>query len=45
EHRCIHAGGSFQGEESTIIIFSLVRSNSEGSIGFLRSSNRYVKPS
>ncbi|CAN0487800.1 unnamed protein product, partial [Laminaria digitata] len=34
--------GSFQGEESTIIIVSLVRSNSEGSIGFLRSSNRYV---
>ncbi|CAM9311631.1 unnamed protein product, partial [Sphacelaria rigidula] len=31
---------SFQGEESKIVIVSLVRSNSNGDIGFLRSSNR-----
>ncbi|VVD05883.1 unnamed protein product [Leptidea sinapis] len=31
---------NFQGEESKIIILSLVRSNMEGSIGFLSASNR-----
>ncbi|CAM9550665.1 unnamed protein product [Scytosiphon promiscuus] len=31
---------NFQGEESKIIILSLVRSNRNGDIGFLRSSNR-----
>ena len=31
---------SFQGEESTVIIVSLVRSNPHGSIGFLKSPNR-----
>ncbi|XP_034236457.1 NFX1-type zinc finger-containing protein 1-like isoform X3 [Thrips palmi] len=30
----------FQGEENTIIILSLVRSNPEGKIGFLREDNR-----
>jgi len=33
---------SFQGEESKIIIMSLVRSNRNADIGFLRSSNRLV---
>lgn len=36
---------SFQGEESKIIIISLVRSNSAADIGFLRSSNRYARVS
>ncbi|KAJ8042123.1 NFX1-type zinc finger-containing protein 1 [Holothuria leucospilota] len=31
---------NFQGEENDIILFSLVRSNKEGNIGFLRISNR-----
>ncbi|XP_022102749.1 uncharacterized protein LOC110985763 [Acanthaster planci] len=31
---------NFQGEENDIILLSLVRSNEEGSIGFLRTSNR-----
>jgi superfamily I DNA and/or RNA helicase len=31
---------NFQGEESDIILLSLVRSNSEGKIGFLRTDNR-----
>ncbi|XP_068673108.1 NFX1-type zinc finger-containing protein 1-like isoform X2 [Montipora foliosa] len=31
---------NFQGEENDIILLSLVRSNSEGSIGFLGESNR-----
>lgn len=35
---------SFQGEESKIIILSLVRSNRNADIGFLRSSNRCLRP-
>ncbi|XP_038052474.1 NFX1-type zinc finger-containing protein 1-like [Patiria miniata] len=31
---------NFQGEENDIILLSLVRSNEEGSIGFLRTQNR-----
>ncbi|KAL3153759.1 hypothetical protein ABBQ32_013348 [Trebouxia sp. C0010 RCD-2024] len=31
---------NFQGEESTIVILSLVRNNKDGSIGFLKTSNR-----
>ena len=31
---------NFQGEENDIILLSLVRSNSEGRVGFLRESNR-----
>ncbi|KAJ8042120.1 NFX1-type zinc finger-containing protein 1 [Holothuria leucospilota] len=31
---------NFQGEENDIILFSFVRSNEEGSIGFLKVSNR-----
>ncbi|KAL0023606.1 hypothetical protein WJX77_006297 [Trebouxia sp. C0004] len=31
---------NFQGEESTIIILSLVRNNKQGMIGFLKTSNR-----
>ncbi|XP_033625660.1 NFX1-type zinc finger-containing protein 1-like isoform X1 [Asterias rubens] len=31
---------NFQGEENDIILLSLVRSNEEGSIGFLKTSNR-----
>lgn len=31
---------NFQGEENDIILLSLVRSNEEGKIGFLRTSNR-----
>ena len=31
---------NFQGEENDIILLSLVRSNEEGKIGFLRISNR-----
>ncbi|XP_038070448.1 NFX1-type zinc finger-containing protein 1-like [Patiria miniata] len=31
---------NFQGEENDIILLSLVRSNEEGTIGFLRTSNR-----
>ena len=31
---------NFQGEENEIILLSLVRSNSDGNIGFLRESNR-----
>ncbi|XP_033626155.1 NFX1-type zinc finger-containing protein 1-like [Asterias rubens] len=31
---------NFQGEENDIILLSLVRSNKEGSIGFLKTSNR-----
>jgi len=32
--------GSFQGEESEIIIISLVRSREDGRIGFLKMPNR-----
>ena len=31
---------NFQGEESKIVLISLVRSNDEGNIGFLKTSNR-----
>ncbi|XP_069936097.1 NFX1-type zinc finger-containing protein 1 isoform X2 [Cherax quadricarinatus] len=31
---------NFQGEENDIILLSLVRSNSEGNVGFLRTDNR-----
>jgi hypothetical protein len=31
---------SFQGEESTVVIISLVRSNPDGRIGFLKMANR-----
>jgi len=31
---------NYQGEESDIILLSLVRSNEEGTIGFLKSENR-----
>lgn len=31
---------NFQGEEAKVIIVSLVRSNSEGKVGFLRTTNR-----
>lgn len=31
---------NFQGEESTIVLISLVRSNPEGNIGFLKMANR-----
>jgi len=31
---------SYQGEENTLILVSLVRSNPTGSIGFLRTTNR-----
>lgn len=36
----ICAVDNFQGEENDIILLSLVRSNEEGNIGFLRISNR-----
>ena len=36
----ITAVDNFQGEENDIILLSLVRSNSDGSIGFLRTDNR-----
>lgn len=31
---------NYQGEENDIIILSLVRSNKEGKVGFLRTDNR-----
>ena len=31
---------NFQGEENCIILLSLVRSNDEGNVGFLREENR-----
>ena len=36
----VAAVDDFQGEENDIVLLSLVRSNSEGKIGFLRSENR-----
>ena len=36
----ITAVDNYQGEENDIILLSLVRSNSDGSIGFLRTENR-----
>ena len=36
----VSAVDDFQGEENDIIILSLVRSNNEGKIGFLKESNR-----
>ena len=36
----VSAVDDFQGEENDIIILSLVRSNNEGKIGFLKKSNR-----
>jgi superfamily I DNA and/or RNA helicase len=36
----ICAVDNFQGEENDIILLSLVRSNEDGKIGFLRTSNR-----
>lgn len=36
----ITAVDNFQGEESRIVILSLVRSNKEGKIGFLSAANR-----
>ncbi|XP_067416155.1 NFX1-type zinc finger-containing protein 1-like [Emydura macquarii macquarii] len=35
-----HAVDDFQGEESDIVLLSLVRSNKEGQIGFLQDKNR-----
>ncbi|XP_071520848.1 NFX1-type zinc finger-containing protein 1 isoform X2 [Panulirus ornatus] len=36
----IHVVDNFQGEENNIILLSLVRSNVEGKVGFLSTSNR-----
>ncbi|XP_075772705.1 NFX1-type zinc finger-containing protein 1-like isoform X2 [Pelodiscus sinensis] len=36
----VHAVDDFQGEENDIVLLSLVRSNREGRIGFLRDKNR-----
>uniref|UniRef100_A0A8D0HP35 NFX1-type zinc finger-containing protein 1 n=1 Tax=Sphenodon punctatus TaxID=8508 RepID=A0A8D0HP35_SPHPU len=36
----VHAVDDFQGEENDIVLLSLVRSNSEGRIGFLKDKNR-----
>lgn len=37
---CIRVVDNFQGEESKIILLSLVRSNSENKVGFLKTENR-----
>ncbi|KAJ7338266.1 hypothetical protein JRQ81_011010 [Phrynocephalus forsythii] len=40
ENVSAHAVDDFQGEENDIVLLSLVRSNRQGSIGFLRDKNR-----
>lgn len=37
---CIRVVDNYQGEESKIILLSLVRSNSENKVGFLKTENR-----
>uniref|UniRef100_H9GU88 RZ-type domain-containing protein n=1 Tax=Anolis carolinensis TaxID=28377 RepID=H9GU88_ANOCA len=40
EEVAVHAVDDFQGEENDIVLLSLVRSNSQGKIGFLKDKNR-----
>ncbi|XP_015283816.1 PREDICTED: NFX1-type zinc finger-containing protein 1-like [Gekko japonicus] len=40
EEVAAHAVDDFQGEENEIVLLSLVRSNSQGKIGFLKDKNR-----
>ncbi|XP_059150353.1 NFX1-type zinc finger-containing protein 1-like [Physella acuta] len=42
ELKCIHVStvDNFQGEQNTIVLLSLVRSNSQGEVGFLSTDNR-----
>nr|XP_060628786.1 NFX1-type zinc finger-containing protein 1-like [Anolis sagrei ordinatus] len=40
EDVAVHAVDDFQGEENDIVLLSLVRSNSQGKIGFLKDKNR-----
>ena len=36
----VHPVDSFQGQERDLIVYSVVRSNAEGNLGFLRSDKR-----